>query len=128
MKCPQCGGSGRLPLLNKQGLVVPNARVYCSCHEDEPEHYQPMDVSDFDFACSSAFRAYQYDYLGQPDPCAVTATTERTKEVIIREAPANLQHFRAELNHFTNKLNEHLDASKKRVKQKKTSGYRGLSV
>lgn len=126
-KCPKCGGTGLLPF-NKNGKVIPHTFTYCpDCYEEPQERYIPMTPDMWDFPMSTSFRAFTYNYCGQPDSGAVTVATASVREVVIERQPANLQHIRAELNYLHNKVLELKAEKVKQAKQKaKTMGYKGL--
>jgi len=78
--CPYnlCDGSGLLPLIKEDGKIIPHTFVYCSCKEDDREHYQsPMPI-DYDFPMSDTFRGYSYQYCGVPDPAYVPPQLDLT--------------------------------------------------
>lgn len=55
--CEKCNHTGLLPFV-KNGKVIPNALVDCSCKRPEPEHHESIEPEDFDFPCSYAWRSY----------------------------------------------------------------------
>ena len=71
--CNKCNHTGLLPLLNKQGAIVPFAWAYCDCHpiyglNPEPEHYSRLKPEHFDFPCSDSFRGYTFEEYTGRDP------------------------------------------------------------
>ena len=68
VKCTMCDGSGLIPLKNKKGEVVPSAWIYCSCHQEEEEHYRPLSPSDFDFPISYDYYRSLCQLHSWPDP------------------------------------------------------------
>ena len=69
--CEKCNHTGLIPFKNKESKVIPYVWYHCDCHQDEPERYQSTRVGDFDFPMSQTFRAFSYEYCGQPDPDTV---------------------------------------------------------
>jgi len=50
--CDKCNNTGLLPFI-KNGKVIPNVKLFCECHEDELEYYQPLSAKDLiDFPVS----------------------------------------------------------------------------
>ena len=127
-KCEKCHDTGLLPFYRQDGSVAPHSKIHCECHQDEPERYQPIKVSDYDFPCSADFRAYTYRYCGVPDPGAVTVNVEREVEIRYRPRPVDkeIDQLKGGFIHIQKVINEHVDASKK--KAKKPSTYKGLSI
>lgn len=125
-----------MPFKREDGSVVPYTFLHCECNPDYGpdvrEHYQAVTPDMYDFPMSSDFRAFSYNYCGIPDPGAVTASREVVREVVVERQPANMVPLRAELKHYQNKLNEHIDAAKKaaeaRRPTKKPTGYKGLEI
>lgn len=81
-KCPhsKCDGAGLLPF-EKNGKVIANAFIHCSCHSvygdnPQPESYRDLQVGDFDFPMSSDFRAASFACCGEPDPRYVPETQD----------------------------------------------------
>ncbi len=65
--CEKCKGEQRLPLINKEGKVIPYAWVYCECYKQEHEYYGALKPGDFDFPMSNSvyrFLCYEYGWLG----------------------------------------------------------------
>jgi len=124
--CKKCHDTGRLPFLREDGTVVPHVSIYCSCHQDEPEHYQDIKPSDMDFPCSDTWRGYYHEQYSGHEPPTVTASREAVREVVIERQPANMLPIRSELKHYQNKLNEHIDAAKKaaEARKKKQQDYK----
>lgn len=66
--CEKCKGEGMLPLTNKEGKIIPHARVYCECYEEEPEHFYPLQPEDIDFPISWDWHRHYCREFGLPDP------------------------------------------------------------
>ncbi len=75
MNCKKCKGTKLIPF-KKDGSVVPNAWIHCSCYEEEPEHYHPVLPEDFDFPMSYDFRAYVNGEPSIEPPKIVTTEIE----------------------------------------------------
>lgn len=65
--CSKCNGTGRIPFRRVDGSIVPNAWVWCDCHEEEP-HYIPHSIDDFDFPMSWSWWRYYRRQEGLSDP------------------------------------------------------------
>uniref|UniRef100_A0A6M3JK75 Uncharacterized protein n=1 Tax=viral metagenome TaxID=1070528 RepID=A0A6M3JK75_9ZZZZ len=111
--CKQCNDTGRLPFIRPDGSISKTSFIYCSCYNEEPEHYQAITPDMFDYAQSDTFWEHTYRYCGIPDPMAVTPTSEVVREVRIEVQPANLQHVSGELRYLHQKMTE-LRAEKKK--------------
>jgi len=112
--CERCNNTGRLPFYRPDGSISKTSFIYCSCYNEEPEHYQDIKPSDFDFPCSDSFRGYYAKQYSGNDPCAVTANKEVVREVRVEVQPANLQHVSGELRYLHQKITE-LRAEKKKA-------------
>ena len=58
--CELCGGTGKIPFVNKKGETIPYTFLFCDCHpiyglNPEPEHYQDLSPKDIDFPVSYSF-------------------------------------------------------------------------
>ncbi len=67
-ECEKCKGEGLLPWTNKEGKIIPHARVYCECYEEEPEHFYPLQPEDIDFPISYSCYRNLCQQHGWPDP------------------------------------------------------------
>jgi len=65
--CEKCKGEGVIPVI-KNGKVDPHIRIYCECHQDEPEHYHPITPDDIDYNVSYDFHRAMCQFYGWPDP------------------------------------------------------------
>ena len=149
--CKKCNHTGFLPFI-KKGKVIPNTRLYCECHQDEPEHYEPI----FDFPCSYDFRSFvEEQCTGQPLPSIDLPTKEgpqpfrvnlqgeppllsrrgggygRGASPLLEEPEWNkdqwqsVKQLKAQNLYLQKKLNEHIDRSQKRIKRQ-TITYKGI--
>lgn len=81
--------------------------------------YQPRP-EDFDFACSDSFRGYTFDYCFVPDPGRQETYNEQDEPERPQRVPANkevidkLHEVNVNINDLANRLNVHIDKSKKR--------------
>lgn len=132
MNCPKCKGTGYMPYL-KNGKVIPGIRVYCECHQDEPEHYHPVSVDDFDFPCSDTFRGYYHQYCGVPDPGYIPPQPElpepKPQEVIHRHSDISKQEY--DLLQQTARRVSYLEKllaerQKPRIQAQAKVGYKGI--
>ena len=98
-KCSECGGTGLVPskALGKfSGKPIPDCYSDCECKEERHDYYQPLRPEDFDFPMSDTFRAYSYEYCGQPDPGyspEALESTPRVTEVIHRHSEMGQKEF-----------------------------------
>lgn len=110
MPCSICGGSGKLPAIGvRSGKVLPHAFIWCSCHQDEEEHYVPFTPDNFDFPMSGTFRAWTFEESGRPDPGATRAPDiTQEKQASASRGPAlpssDLQQIKTELRHLHNQV------------------------
>lgn len=96
MSCSICNSTGRLPFV-KDGKTIPNAVVYCECHQGGQEYpYQP-EPAMFDFPCSDTFRGF---YCNEPP----TALPQPMEKIIYRES--DLQPVYAQLSWLKRKILE----------------------
>ena len=136
-KCPlnKCDGSGLNPLRSKRdNSIIPRAWTFCECHEDEPEHYLSLNLTDWDFPCSNLFRAFSYDSCGVQDPGSAPLSSQpniadlddrlNDLEAISAESGSmprqyhdSLQQIRGQVLYLQNKLQEQI---KKRAKRFET--------
>ena len=86
--CERCKDTGRLPFYRSDGSISKTSFIYCSCYNEEPEHYQDIKPSDFDYPCSDDFREHTYRYCRVADPMASTGTTETVREVRVEVQPS----------------------------------------
>jgi len=71
--CKKCNHTGLVPsrVLGKfSGKPIPNCFTRCECNQ-ETDHYQPVNIEDFDFPMSDTFRGHSYEYCGQVDPASM---------------------------------------------------------
>jgi len=71
--CKKCKHTGLIPFKNKEGKVVPNASIFCSCHpvygdNPEPERYHRVKPSDIDFPVSYSYYRSLCQHHGWEDP------------------------------------------------------------
>jgi len=66
--CEKCKGEGMLPLI-KDGKTIPNAFVYCECHEEEEN--RPPTPDDFDFPMSYDFYRSLCQHHGWSEPADI---------------------------------------------------------
>lgn len=117
--CEKCKGEGLLPFRNKDGQIINGAFVYCECHEDEPEHNEPVSPEDFDFPVSYLFRSYEAEQYGEhlpsidPPERGASPLLEITEPEWTRQQWEYVQNLRGLVNHLQNKINEHLNKDKK---------------
>ena len=101
IKCQKCNDTGLVPstaLGVFSGKPIPGCLTYCSCHEDEPEHYRRPTPEDFDFPMSDTFRGASFEYCGLPDPgyYPVSEATEQPsapQEVIHRHSDMSKKEY-----------------------------------
>ena len=115
--CSICKGRGLLPFI-KNGKVIPNAYLICSCKE-ETDHYQPVKIEDFDYPMSDAFRGYAYQYCSQPDPGYIPPEPEAPKPQIVEHLHFNVPQ-QGYVRYLENKITE------KQQRKPKPSGYKGI--
>lgn len=100
---------------------------------EEPEHYYPIKPEDYDFPCSSSFRAWTYQHCGVQDPGYIppepVIEPEPLREIIHRHSDLSRQEF-AELRQLRFKcdyLEEQLkELSKPKKKPETRYGYKGV--
>ena len=130
-KCPlgKCDGTGKIPFI-KDGRAIPCTHIFCDCKEDNPERLSQDRArpSDFDFPMSDLFIGHAYEYCGKTYPSQtlvepIPQTVEAKTSIEILEGGRNMgmtmfnQRFiglQGAVRHAVNKLNEHVDASKKK--------------
>lgn len=84
--CPKCNNIGLIPFTNKEGKLIPDVWLDCSCKKEEPEHYYPFALEDFDFPMSySVYRSLcQQHGWPDPGPAELPPIQEETKPVVRR--------------------------------------------
>jgi len=116
--CPKCNGTGLIPFRRKDGSIVPYAWVDCECKAEPVEHYQPLTPADFDFPCSSSWRAYYWQEYGGRDPGDIPAPSiatepEKPKAEPLRQAEREqVAQLKGQLIYIQDKLLEHLRKGK----------------
>jgi len=122
-KCSICGGSGLVPFI-KEGKVIANAYLNCTCKPEPVDHYEPLKPDDFDYPMSSDFRAASFEYCGQADTGAIHQALPleqpTTREVIHRHSDMSQRDF-ALLKEHDNIIKYLL--SKEKRKEKKQDYY-----
>jgi len=144
MTCKTCGGTGRLPFIRPNGTISNSAVVYCECYrEDEsgalpstgrrtfrkggklPQGRKRLYADDFDFPMSYSFYQAICDLHGWPVPesADIPEPLPETLQPISRAVEPSigsrqLDHIRGQVLHIQNKMNEHIDASKKAAEKK----------
>lgn len=124
--CDKCNKTGLIPFVNKDGKTISHAWVNCECHEDEPECYFPVSSEDFDFPISySVYRSLCWHHGWQdPGPDELPPIQEEIKPVFKpRPVDDEIDQLKAGFLFLQNKLNKHIDASKKKL-----SKYKGLAT
>jgi len=127
----------------KNGKVIPHAYVYCECHEDEPERYHPVKPEDYDFPMSETFRAWTYQHCGVADPGYVPPQQDiedlqdriGNLEAISAEPGRMPRHYhdqiqqlKAQVTYLQNKVNEHVDRSKRKQEGAGHSILKGIET
>lgn len=115
MSCSICNGTGKIPFV-KDGKVIPHTFLFCECHEDEPEHSQPLVPNMFDFPISYSFYRSLCQQHGWQDPGPEQAPTPgMPPPPIFRPRPVDkeIDQLKAQNLYLQSKLNEHIDKSKK---------------
>ena len=109
--CDICNGTGFLPFI-KDGKVIPYARIYCECHEEE-ERYQPVRPEDFDFPISYDYYRSLCQFHGWPDPGSDIPPnpleeddTEIPEPEWTKRQWDTVQQLRGEVRHYSSKVNE----------------------
>ena len=146
--CPynKCDGSGLIQF-KKNGKVIPYCWSHCDCHpvyglNPKPEHYRDVQLEDYDFPCSSTFRAYSHQYCGVADPGSDASQSvynrnlEEEKPQVIEHIHRHgdmskqefdlLQQTARKATYLEKKLNE-LSKPKQKPQHKQT-GYKGLAI
>ena len=138
--CQICNDTGLIPFKRKDGSVVPNAWLDCSCKEPVTDHYTAVTPSDFDFPMSDTFRGFFYERCGVLDPAHsppqqdITAIEDRLNDL---EAEQDLgkswqaskvwrhqvEQLKSQVLYLQGKLNEH---TKPKEKSKKPTGYKDI--
>lgn len=119
--CEKCNHTGLLPFV-KNGKVVPNAFLDCSCRKLEQEQYITIKPEDFDFPCSYVWRAYYEETIyGRYLPALeVQDFPEKTEPHFVdtewtKRQWDKLNQLKGEVRHLSSKVNElRADASKRR--------------
>ena len=82
MMCNKCKDTGLIPFI-RDGRLISNVQIDCECKQPDKETYREIRPEDFDFPCSSTFRAHSYQYCGVADPAESPKSIEtRIVEVI----------------------------------------------
>ena len=114
--CDKCNNTGKIPFI-KEGRVIPHAIIYCECHEDEPDHYYPIDPGDFDFPISYSYYRSLCQQYGWHDP-GPTDLPETEPPPIYQNMEwspgqwAAVQQLKSLVQHLQNKLVELSKAKK----------------
>ena len=67
--CKECNHTGLLPFVNKGGKTIPNAHLFCECHENnQPERFHRLRPSDIDYPVSYEHYRMLCQHHGWPDP------------------------------------------------------------
>lgn len=93
-----------------------------------------MGSDDWDFACSNTFRGYSFTHYGEHDPAdippqvdlsAIESKLNELEDIIARPGAIprqyqyQLQQLRGQVIYLQNKINEHIDKSRKRERPAK---------
>lgn len=124
--CDKCNHTGLIPFKNDAGKTIPHAYLFCTCNPQLDGHSQPYPHEYtpelYDFPMSySYYRSLCLEH-GWPDPGPDTSPSEEEQPSPIEDRDAihlqrQIDKMKAKNNQLQNNLNEHIDASKKRIKK-----------
>lgn len=122
--CSICNGTGLVPFL-KSGRIIPHVKLFCECHQPEPEYSIARKPEDFDFPMShSVYRSLCQEH-GWQDPGPDTLQVKQEIKPTFRPRPIDdeVDQLKAGFLFLQNKINQHLDIARKKTK---SSTYKGL--
>ncbi len=102
--CSICNDTGLLPFI-KNGKTIPNAFVYCECHDDDPPPHREVRPGDIDFPVSYGVYRGLCQEFGWPDPGSCEPP-EQVSNPLGEEPSWNrrqwdvVQSLRGEVNHL----------------------------
>ena len=123
--CNICNGGGLIPFI-KNGKVISNAWLECSCKGVEPERFRDIRPEDFDYPMSATFRSHTYQHTNQPDPGYVAPEPQALPSKAIYHYHVDiskqiLRNLEGQVKYLQSKL-----AEKQVRKQTNPSGYKGI--
>jgi len=133
--CKKCAGTGLIPFV-KDGKVVPNAYLHCSCHpfysdNPEPERYWEVKPDDYDYPLSGIFRGASFELCGVADPGYVPPEPEKPEPQVqviehrhsdmSKKDFASLRNLEGQVKYLQGKVME-----REKRKPGKPSGYKGI--